>query len=241
MTGDARIIIVEDNLPLARAVARWLCSQGYAALLAGGLADFRAQYAERGADLVLLDLNLGGEDGLTLARELREERRLGLIIMTGRDEVQDRVRGLDAGADDYVVKPFAMEELGARVRAVLRRRLHLPDADRVIRLGPVALDLVRSELHGPGRTEPVRLTERQRDILQRLIAAAGEVVDRVELQAHHPWEPGDRSIDVHVSAIRRKLAATGMQALQITSVRSRGYRLDLIRTTGDMGAPTDGA
>ncbi|MBK1631646.1 hypothetical protein CKO31_13005 [Thiohalocapsa halophila] len=228
MSADARIIIVEDHLPLARAVARWLRARRFDTAIAAGLREFREHYRGGGADLVLLDLNLGADDGLTLAQELGGEAQVGLIIMTGRDQLDDRVRGLDAGADDYLVKPFALEELGARVRAVLRRRLRLPSAEGIVRLGPVELDLPRREVRCQGHPKPVRLTERQRDILRRLMATAGDTVERDELLPHAQWEPGDRSVDVHVSGIRRKLTAAGMTMLQISPVRSRGYRLDLL-------------
>ncbi|MCG6940612.1 MAG: response regulator transcription factor [Thiohalocapsa sp.] len=228
MPGDAHILIVEDNLPLARGVARYLRSQGYSTALASGLVEFRTLFRSGGADLVLLDLNLGTDDGLTLAPELGLTAGVGLIIMTGRDDIHDRVRGLDAGADDYLIKPFAMDELAARVRAVLRRRVRASGSDSTLRLGPVELDQIRGELRCDGRAQKVTLTERQLDILHRLMAAAGDTVRRAELLPHEHWEPGDRSVDVHVSGIRRKLAAAGMDMLRISTVRSRGYRLDLL-------------
>jgi DNA-binding response OmpR family regulator len=179
---------------------------------------------------VLLDLNLAGEDGLELAEELGRETHVGLIVVSGRDGLTDRVRALDAGADDYLVKPFAMDELGARVRAVLRRRQVTPEAARSVRLGPAQLDLVSGELACDGVPEPIVLTERERDILHRLIACTGAVVERAQLVPGHYWEPGDRSVDVHVGHIRRKLAAAGIDMLSITSVRGRGYRLVLVDT-----------
>jgi DNA-binding response OmpR family regulator len=230
MTADARIIIVEDNLLLARAVARWLGARGYSTGLAGGIAAYRRLADTTLPDLVLLDLNLADEDGQVLAEELGRQAHIGLIVVSGRDGLADRVRALDAGADDYLVKPFAMDELGARVRAVLRRRQLRPDVARSMRLGPVTLDLVSGELHCEQVPEPVPLTERERDILHRLIACTGAVVERAQLVPGHYWEPGDRSVDVHVGHIRRKLAAAGIDMLSITSVRGRGYRLVLVDT-----------
>jgi DNA-binding response OmpR family regulator len=233
----AQILIVDDHLPFARAIGRWLAVRGYGFATAGTIAEFRRVFDRRGADLVLLDLNLGAEDGLVLADELGECSGVGVIIMSGRDEVRDRVRGLDAGADDYLVKPFAMEELGARVRAVLRRRPRPPVHERPVQLGPVRLDPLRNELHCEGLPAVVQLTEREGAILRRLMGAAGRPLARSELLPGRHWEPGDRSVDVHVGRIRRKLAAAGIRTLAIAAVRGRGYRLDqLIRTGGAASA-----
>jgi DNA-binding response OmpR family regulator len=237
MSEDARLLIVEDNLPFARGIARWLTAEGYDTALAPGIAEFRRLYRNQGADLVLLDLNLGADDGFTLAAELGGMGHVGLIIMTGRDEIEDRVRGLDAGADDYLVKPFAMEELGARVRAVLRRRPRFQGGERLVRLGPVQLDIGLSEVRCDGVRDVVRLTERQGAILHRLIIGVGTPVERAELLPHHRWEPGDRSVDVHIGHVRRKLAAAGIDMLAISTVRGLGYRLDLVSDADTAGDP----
>jgi DNA-binding response OmpR family regulator len=136
-----------------------------------------------------------------------------------------------------------MDELGARVRAVLRRRAPLPVGDRIARLGPLVLDLASGELRCDGHAGRVDLTERQRDILCRLIVAAGDTRTRAELQPSEHWEPGNRSVDVHVSEIRRKLAVAGMDMLRIATVRSRGYRLYLLHSAAatDTGARRDGS
>jgi DNA-binding response OmpR family regulator len=226
MFRDARLLIVDDDLRFARAIARWLGARGYWTAIAGSIAEFRHVFGESDFDLVLLDLNLCGQDGLALAAELGPDERVGVIIMTGRDEVADRVRGLDAGADDYLVKPFAMEELGARVRAVLRRRPRLSAGRRLVQLGPVELDPVIGEVRCAGHPRSAHLTERQSAILHRLLSAAGQTVERTELLPGQRWEPGDRSVDVHVAQIRRRLADAGIDAIVISTVRGRGYRLD---------------
>lgn len=229
MPADARLLIVDDDLRLARGIARWLGARGYATTVAASVAECRPQLSPPQHDLLLLDLNLGAEDGLVLAAELGPDARIGVIIMTGRDQVADRVRGLDAGADDYLVKPFAMEELGARVRAVLRRqRPPEQSQSHLAELGPVQLDPVLRQVRCRDAAGVSHLTERQSDILHHLLRAAGRPVSRAELLRGQEWEPGDRSVDVHVAQIRRKLAAAGIHRLTISAVRGRGYRLDLI-------------
>jgi len=225
MSGGAHIIIVEDNLPLARSVARLLAAEGHTTALARNGAEMRRLYREQAADLVLLDLNLGAEDGLDLARELVRTSPVAVIIMTGRDEVQDRIRGLDAGADDYLTKPFAVGELSARVRAVLRRRAQGPRSPAGLRFGPVELDPDSRALRCDGVETPLQLTEAQSLLLERLIRAGGRPVGRPELMLHGTWQPGDRTADVHIGHIRRRLAEVGFTSVEILSVRGHGYRL----------------
>ena len=173
MTEPARIIIVEDEVPLARAIARSLELDGYHTALAPSAAEFRRIYRNEGADLVLLDLNLGADDGLDLARELAQTTAVAVIILTGRADPDERIRGLDAGADDYVTKPFEVGELRARVRAVLRRRRPGPNPELRLRVGPVLLDLVMREVRSDGGGQPVELTETQADILAQLMRNVG--------------------------------------------------------------------
>jgi DNA-binding response OmpR family regulator len=227
MTDAPRIIVVEDNLPFARAVARLLEREGYATAVAAGGAELRRLYRSQGADLVLLDLGLAGEDGLDLARELTQTTPVAVIIMTGRDDLEDRIRGLDAGADDYVTKPFAQGELNARVRAVLRRRLAAPARDGTVRLGPVQLDPATRRLRCDGVPDAVELTEMEAAMCERLMRAAGRPVGRGELMQRPNWGPGDRSADVHIGHIRRKLGDAGIDALVLWAVRGHGYRLTL--------------
>ncbi|MCF7984571.1 MAG: response regulator transcription factor [Thiohalocapsa sp.] len=228
MTVGARIIIVEDNVAYARSNARWLARDGYESALAPSVAEFRRLYRNEDVDLVLLDLNLGMDDGMDLARELASTTTLGLIIMTGRGEVEDRVRGLDAGADDYLVKPFSMNELSARVRAVMRRKQPL-SGETGIGMGPLQLDIGAGVLHFDSGAA-VALTDRQCYIMSALLKAGGKPVDRRELTKPAVWSPGDRSVDVHIGQIRRKLERAGIGYLMIAAVRGRGYRLTITST-----------
>jgi len=227
MTEPARIIIVEDEVPLARAIARSLELDGYHTALAPSAAEFRRIYRNEGADLVLLDLNLGADDGLDLARELAQTTAVAVIILTGRADPDERIRGLDAGADDYVTKPFEVGELRARVRAVLRRRRPGPNPELRLRVGPVLLDLVMREVRSDGGGQPVELTETQADILAQLMRNVGRPVGRGDLLHRANWGPNNRSADVHVGHIRRKLEEAGIDALVIAAARGRGYSLFL--------------
>jgi len=233
MTEPARIIIVEDEVPLARAIARSLELDGHHTALAPSAAEFRRIYRNEGADMVLLDLNLGADDGLDLARELAQTTAVPVIILTGRADPDERIRGLDAGADDYVTKPFEVGELRARVRAVLRRRRPGPNPELRLRVGPVVLDLVMREVRCDGGGPPVELTETQADILAQLMRHVGRPVGRGDLLHRANWGPNNRSADVHVGHIRRKLEEAGIDALVIAAARGRGYSLFL---KGEEGA-----
>jgi DNA-binding response OmpR family regulator len=241
MTDTARILIVEDDLPLARTLARFLGRDGYQVAIARSGAEMRRVYRDKGADLVLLDLNLGAEDGLDIARELAQKTPVGVIIITGRGDLEDRIRGLDAGADDYMTKPIDQRELRARVRAVLRRQLPDLEADARIRLGPAVLDLGRRELRCDGVAPRVELTEMQATILGQLMRHAGRPVGRGELLQRAYWSPVDRSADVHVGHIRRKLDEAGIDALAIRAVRGHGYCLTLAAEAAGLAEQEAGA
>ena len=154
---------------------------------------------------VVLDLGLPGDDGIAVARDLRRISTVPILMLTGRSGVQDRVTGLEAGADDYLVKPFALEELAARVRALLRRSgAHLVNGvTTAIRLGSVRLDLRTRALEGPAGQ--ARVTECESRILQLLARATGPVPRDTMLRdaLNRTWEPDDRSLDVHLANLRR--------------------------------------
>ncbi|WP_295583660.1 response regulator transcription factor [uncultured Lamprocystis sp.] len=230
MADAARIIIVEDNIPFARAVARGLECDGYVTVLAPSGAELRRIYRSQGADLILLDLGLSGEDGIDLAVELTRTTPVAVIIMTGRDEIVDRIRGLDAGADDYVTKPFAQGELNARIRAVLRRRQPVLAQDTTLRFGPVQLDANTRQVRCDGVADAAELTEMETAMLDHLMRAGGRPVERGALMQRVNWDPTDRAADVHIGHIghiRRKLSDAGIDVLTIWAVRGRGYRLAL--------------
>jgi DNA-binding response OmpR family regulator len=222
----ARILIVEDHPPLARAMRRVLLADGYGVEWVSSGAEFWRHYRAQGADLVLLDLNLGAEDGMDIARDLVANTPVAVIMVTARGETEDRIQGLDTGADDYLVKPVVLDELRARIRAVLRR--HFGAGEERLQIGPAILMLAAQTLLCEESARSLELTAAETKILAHLMRRVGRAVDRDTLLDGHVWEPGNRTADVHVGHIRAKLRAAGIGCLSIRPVRGIGYRLDTV-------------
>jgi two-component system, OmpR family, response regulator len=191
----------------------------------------RRQLSQAQVDLVILDLMLPGEDGLTLARALRSESAIGIIILTGRGETVDRIIGLEMGADDYLPKPFHLRELLARVKSVLRRvqsRTGEPEAQPSrshARFAGWSLDLASRELLSPNGEE-VRLTTGEFDLLTAFVTNANQVLTRdrlLDLARNREAGPFDRTIDVQVGRLRRKLEDDPQNPSLIKTVRGSGY------------------
>ncbi|EGV16806.1 response regulator transcription factor [Thiocapsa marina] len=223
----ATIIVVEDDPRMGHVLARHLTRAGYAVSSAANGSEMRRLYRHDGADLVLLDLNLGAEDGMDLARELVGSTPAAVMIVTGRDDIQDRIDGLDAGADDYITKPFEIEELLARIRAVLRRHAFEASVHDAIQLGTLTLDPSAMSLSDTSSGASLRLTETESRILATLMRQHGRAVSRAQLLNREPLAPEDRTVDVHIGNIRRKLRDGGIHTLVIWPVRGHGYRLRL--------------
>ena len=218
-----RILIVDDDAVVAGGVARILESEGFAVdTVARGEQAILAAKQER-FDLVILDVGLPGMDGFEVLRRLRAEaERVPVLLLTARDAVDDRVHGLDLGADDYVAKPFAMAELAARVRALIRRS-QAQAGPKVVH-GPLTLDTVarRAFLNG----EPLELAAREWAVLEVLLAKVERVVSKdVIIQAVANWgeELSLNAIEVYVSRLRAKLEPAG---IRIRTVRGFGYMLE---------------
>ena len=223
-----RILVVEDDHRVARGLTKALARAGFDVSRAMTVAD---ALAAAPADIVLLDLNLPDGDGLTVCRRLRQRHDCGVIILSARAGPDDRVLGLRTGADDYVVKPFGMAELLARIEAVARRTR----ADRardaqaaglgVVSAGGLAVDLDRREATLDGR--PIDLTPKEFDLLRLLAAHAGRVCSR-SMILDQVWgaayEAPTRTLDVHVAAVRAKLGPAA--GVAIRTVRGVGYQLD---------------
>ena len=220
-----RLLIAEDDLKLSAALARGLRGDGYAVDTAatGDQALFQARVYDY--DAMILDIMLPGPDGIEVCRTLRREGRWSPVLMlTARDGVNDRIKGLDAGADDYLVKPFDFDELVARVRALVRRGA--PARPAVLRAGDLEVDPAARSVLRDGR--PVELTAREFAVLEFLVRHSGEVVTRTDL-LDHVWDQNfDGStniVDVYVGYLRRKLEEPFGRQL-IRTVRGAGYIIE---------------
>ena len=225
-----RLLIVEDEEGLASALRVGLTREGYATDTALSVAEACDKLASTAYDVALLDITLPDGDGLTLAAEIRDGRveslagpDLRIVMLTARGQLADRVRGLDVGADDYLVKPFAFAELRARLRAVLRRDTN--GASSVLTLGALRLDLSRQLAHRGDRE--LRLTLKEFAVLRYLMARPGHLVSSEEL-LEHVWDenadPFTQTVRVTVGTLRRKLTVDGEAPLLETAI-GRGYRL----------------
>jgi two-component system, OmpR family, response regulator len=230
MNDSAHILIVDDQQEICDVVQEYLTGEGYRVSTAHDGTGMRRVMAQAHIDLVILDLMLPGEDGLTLARSLRSESGIGIIILTGRGETVDRIIGLEMGADDYLPKPFHLRELLARVKSVLRRVQSRtgdgpqPSRSRA-RFAGWNLDLSSRELVSPGGEE-VRLTTGEFDLLAAFVNNANQVLSRdrlLDLARNREAGPFDRTIDVQVGRLRRKLEDDPQNPSMIKTVRGSGY------------------
>jgi two-component system OmpR family response regulator len=230
MNDIAHILIVDDQEEICDVVQEYLTGEGYRVSTANDGSGMRRVLSQSPADLVILDLMLPGEDGLTLARSLRSESGIGIIILTGRGETVDRIIGLEMGADDYLPKPFHLRELLARVKAVLRRA-HDRSGDSAApnrshaRFAGWNLDLSSRELISPDGQE-VRLTTGEFDLLSAFVSNANQVLTRdrlLDLARNREAGPFDRTIDVQVGRLRRKLEDDPQNPSLIKTVRGTGY------------------
>ncbi len=220
-----RILLVEDEPDAARMLAKGLREQAYAVDLAadGDAAIYQSSITDY--DAVVLDVMLPGADGLHVCRELRKRGSpVPVLMLTARDAVEDRIAGLDCGADDYLAKPFAFGELLARLRAVIRRGAR-PPVPEVIQVGDLRLDTAARAVQR--RNRPVSLTAREYALLEYLAHHAGSVVSRADI-AEHVWDehydPLSNVIDVYVQRLRRKVDLPGQESL-IRTRRGEGYQL----------------
>jgi DNA-binding response OmpR family regulator len=232
MAEPSHIIVVDDEPEICSMLADYLGHAGYAVSTAGDGSAMRRLLEERPADLVILDINMPGEDGLSLARYLRANVDVGIVMLTAAGEVVDRIVGLEMGADDYIAKPVDLRELLARVRAVLRRvpAGAPPGAEAAapthqIRFGPCRLDLDAHKLYDADGAE-VPITSMEFDLLKAFADHPNHVLSRDQLLdlAHHKgWEPFDRSIDIRIARLRRKVEADPSKPQVIKTVRGAGY------------------
>ena len=220
------ILVVDDEPRIAQLARDYLEHAGFAVLAAGDGHGALATAHARRPDLVVLDLGLPGMDGLDVARALRRESDVPIIMLTARDDELDRVLGLELGADDYVTKPFSPRELVARVRAVLRRAERAQIPTDVIRVGDLEMDVARMRVEVAGR--PVDLTATEFQLLTALARQPGRIYTRAQLlDAVHgvAFESYERAIDTHIKNLRRKVEPEPRQPRYILTVYGVGYRL----------------
>jgi DNA-binding response OmpR family regulator len=231
MAAEGNVLVVEDDAEVRGMIAEYLRNHGYAVSEAADGDAMRAAISQSVPDAVLLDLNLRGENGLTLARWLRERHRVGIIMVTAASDIVDRVVGLEVGADDYIAKPFDPRELTARVRSVIRRvREGGPAAPAAagaprVRIGDCTLDVAGHRLFDAGGSE-VPVTSMEFDLLRVFADHPNRVLSRdqlLTLTRHREWEPFDRSIDIRIARLRKKLEADPDRPQIIRTVRGTGY------------------
>jgi DNA-binding response OmpR family regulator len=219
-----RILLAEDDGPLARFIAKGLQAENYLVDSAAAGDEAHTMITERGYDLIILDLNLPGLDGMQVLQKVRSnESSTPILVLTSRSEVQERVRCLDAGADDYLTKPFSFAELSARVRALLRRRGQLTES--VLRVEDLELDRVQRKVTRGGRA--IELTPKEFALLEYLMRNAGRRVTRTMIM-EHVWnlafDTMTNVVDVYINYLRKKVDAPPERPL-IQTIRGVGYQV----------------
>jgi two-component system response regulator RegX3 len=219
------ILLVEDESAISEPLASMLEREGFTADVAPTVADALAAFHAKAPDLILLDLMLPDGDGRDVAREVRRESDVPIIMLTARGEEVDRIVGLELGADDYVVKPFSARELVARIRAIMRRGKGTSSRKQAVLIGSIRLDPDSRQVTLDDK--PVELAAREFDLLQYLMQNAGRVVRREELMDEvwdTNWFGSTKTLDVHVSWLRKKLEPDPASPTYITTVRGVGFK-----------------
>jgi DNA-binding response OmpR family regulator len=227
------ILVVDDDPRIRQMLTRYFEQEGYRVSAAADGAAMRAQLNAKPVDVILLDVVMPGEDGLTIAREIRAKSDVGIIMLTGKDEVLDRVIGLEVGADDYIAKPFHLREVLARVKSVARRRKPVPNpavqsektGEDVIRFDGWLLDTSRRRLVSPSGKD-VALTSGEFDLLAALAKHPGRVFSRETLMEHtrgRGLKAFDRTIDAQIARLRKKIERDPKDPRIVKSVRAVGY------------------
>jgi two-component system phosphate regulon response regulator OmpR len=232
ITDDApHLLVVDDDRRIRALISRFLIGQGYRVTSAGTAAEARGRLRSLHFDLIVLDVMMPGETGLEFAKKFRLDSDVPILMLTARTEIDDRVRGLEVGADDYLAKPFEPKELSLRIASILRRtavRSEQPVVASVpsVRFGAFVFNLERGELRQG--EEMIRLTDRERFMLRLLSNAAGEPVSREEL-AGEGGANNERTVDVQINRLRRKIEIDPTNPLHLQTARGTGYRLMLDR------------
>jgi two-component system phosphate regulon response regulator OmpR len=236
MTGSstATVLVCDDEADVREMFDEYLGKRGYTIIQAANTDEMRSRLADRQIDLILLDINMPGEDGLSALRTLRVEDKTPVIMLTAAGETMDRILGLEMGADDYLGKPVDLRELEARIKAVLRRpagndeSVDEENARETVRFGDLSLDLEAARLFDAEGVE-IPLTAMEFRLLKLFSENKSRVLNRDQIleQAHdRAWDPFDRSIDIRISRLRRKIETNPQKPRLIRTVRGIGYVYD---------------
>ncbi len=216
------ILVVDDDQKIRELLGRFLVSNGYRVTEAADAASARSFMRGLAFDLVMLDVMMPGESGLSLARDLKVTRPVPILMLTALADAEDRISGLEAGVDDYVTKPFEPRELLLRLRNILRRGQAPNTQCDEIRMGPSIFSITRGELRRD--EESIKLTERERDLLRLFALRIGVPVPRHELSSDESTG-SERAIDVQINRLRRKIEADPSNPVYLQTVRGKGYIL----------------
>jgi two-component system phosphate regulon response regulator OmpR len=222
---ETHVLVVDDDQRLRALLGRYLAEQGFRVTTAQDAAEARTKLRFLQPDLMVLDVMMPGQTGLALTEELRAERAaMPILLLTARGAPEDRIAGFEAGADDYLGKPFDPRELVLRIRAMLRRAPPVPEPSGPVVLGPLAWDPARQELGGPSGI--VHLTGGEQALLSALARRPNEVLSREDIAAALGMDDtGERAIDVQVTRLRRKIEPDSREPRFLHTVRGKGYVL----------------
>ncbi|MBC7313496.1 MAG: response regulator [Rhizobium sp.] len=219
------LLVVDDDTRIRDLLQRYLTEQGFRVTVAADASEARRKLEGLHFDLLVLDVMMPGESGLSLTLSLAADKKIPVILLTARSEAESRIAGLEAGADDYLAKPFDPRELVLRINNILKRS---PNADQPkieqVMFGPYSFSILRKELKRGA--EVIRLTDREQDIMLLFATRAGDTIPRQELIGNDT-EVGERTIDVQINRLRRKIEDDPANPVWLQTVRGIGYRLSM--------------
>ena len=219
------LLVVDDDTRIRNLLKQYLTENGFRVTVAGNAAEARRQLAGLDFDLLVLDIMMPGETGVDLTKSLRIDKKVPILMLTALSETDSRIVGLEAGADDYLAKPFDPRELILRINNILRRGgpAATPKVEQLV-FGPYTFQIAKRELKRSG--EPVKLTDREQEILAIFAGRAGETIPRHELVTGES-DVGERTIDVQINRLRRKIERDPSNPIWLQTVRGIGYRLSV--------------
>jgi len=219
------LLVVDDDTRIRNLLKQYLTENGFRVTVAGTAAEARRRLEGLDFDLLVIDVMMPGENGVDLTKSLRANKKVPILMLTALSEVESRISGLEAGADDYMPKPFDPRELILRINSILRRGgpQSIPKVEQIV-FGPYTFQIARRELKKGG--EPLKLTDREQEILAIFAERAGETIPRHELVGASS-EVGERTIDVQINRLRRKIERDPANPIWLQTVRGIGYRLSV--------------